>query len=248
MNTVAERTLVLIHGWGFSGTIWQPLQDVLPDGQVVSVELPGHGRCGGGGRLADPGETARALEAQLPSGIGEPVWVGWSLGGLAALALAARWRGRQRLVLVCATPRFTVTAGWPHALAAPALAAFAGELERDRQLLERRFAALCADAARAPAPLRRQLLAAMTDHPATLEGLRGGLQALAGYDLRAVWSDARLPVSAWLARDDPLVPAGVAQDLKALRPDARVRQEPGGHAAWLENPSSLAGFLLEVAA
>lgn len=304
-----NRTLVLIHGWAFSRQVWQPLVSALGDLPVVRVDLPGHGDGPDGGLLADVRAAAKAVRQQLPDGIREPVWVGWSLGGLVALALAEQWRGPQRLALLCSTPRFAVGPGWPFALAASELAGFADELARDRRVLERRFAALCAHGARAPAALRRQLLSVMADTPATDRGLRAGLAALAQTDLRAVWGKLDAPLWAWLAEGDRLVPTmvhgqgvegqgldsvngspatgrggaweagngaayrsdrdgagtglvqpsqgivrqtgcvgpgSVAAGLALLRPDARLRVVPGGHASWLEDPAGCAGFLREV--
>ena len=201
-----KRALVLIHGWGFSRQIWQPLLPALGDLPVVRVDLPGHGAGTDGRLLADVRDAAQAVLQQLPDTIQEPVWVGWSLGGLVALALAEQWRGPQRLALICSTPRFAVGPDWPCALAASELSGFADELARDRRVLERRFAALCAHGARQPARLRRHLLTAMTDTPATVTGLRAGLGALVDTDLRPVWGELDAPLWAWLAEDDRLIP------------------------------------------
>jgi pimeloyl-[acyl-carrier protein] methyl ester esterase len=287
----AGRALVLIHGWGFSRAVWSPVLAALDGLPALAPELPGHGDWSDGDRLADVHEAARALLEQIPAWVREPVWAGWSLGGLAALAAAQQWQGPQRLALICATPRFTVGPDWTCALKPPLLAAFADELGRDRQALERRFAALCTQGANAPAPLRRRLLALMADRPATEAGLKAGLAALANADLRPVWARLDAPCWAWLAENDRLVPGavvtasgpgakvgarapepapngsrrdgsmpgsppevgrhephGVAARLAALRPDARLRVVPGGHASWLEDPEGLAGFLREVMA
>ena len=248
MSAAAHRTLILVHGWGFSRTIWEPVVAALGGLPFVLAELPGHGGCPNGERLADVHEAARVLRGQLPAEIREPVWAGWSLGGLIALAAAEQWQGPQRLALICATPRFAAAPGWPCALDPAALASFGDDLERDRAALERRFAALCAQGGHAPARLRRQLLGLMAGRPATDPGLRAGLAALAQSDLRRVWAGLDAPVWAWLADDDPLVPAGVASGLSALRPDARLHVGPGGHASWLEDAAGLAGFLHEVMA
>jgi len=244
----SRPTPVLIHGWGFSPGIWRPVCEALAPHQVVLPALPGHGGRADGERLVDPESAARSLEEQLPEDLIEPVWVGWSLGGLVALALAARWQGPQRLALVCANPRFTSGPGWSCGLEPAALAGFSAELERDRAALERRFAALCSNGANAPARLRRELHARMSDDPAALSGLRGGLRTLAEADLRAVWAGLDAPVYAWMAEEDRLIPAGTAEALVELRPDALVRRGRGGHASWLEDPEALAGFVREVMA
>lgn len=223
--TAAEdtgRVLVLIHGWGFSRAVWSPVLAALDGLQAVPVELPGHGDCADGGRLADVQEAARAVLEQLPAWVREPVWAGWSLGGLVALAAAQQWQGPQRLALICATPRFTVGPDWPCALEPPLLAAFADELGRDRQALERRFAALCTQGAKAPAPLRRRLLAQMADRPATAAGLQAGLAALANADLRQAWARLDAPCWAWLAESDRLIP-GVVVTASGPGPEVAAR-------------------------
>lgn len=243
-----DRTLVLIHGWGFSRAIWSPLTERLAGLPTAIPELPGHGGQPDGAALADAAAAARAIRQQLPAGLREPVWVGWSLGALVALAAARQWSGPQRLVLLCGTPRFAAAADWPCALEPAALAGFGAELERDRAGLERRFAALCAQGTNPSGPLRRGLREALSERPAALDGLRAGLAALARTDLRTDWAGLDAPVGAWLAQDDALVPAGVADALQHLRPDARIRRVPGGHATWLEDPAGLADFLHEVMA
>lgn len=241
------RVLVLIHGWGFSRAVWSTVADELRDLPLWIPDLPGHGESPGGSALEDAHTMARVLTEQLPAEIREPIWVGWSMGGLVALAAAARWQGRQRLALVCATPRFTVAPDWACALQPQALEMFGQELVRDRPALERRFAALCARGDPTPVALRRQLLSAMAECPAGVEDLRAGLRVLAETDLRAEWVGLDAPVAAWLAADDALVPS-VATELAALRPDVRLRLRPGGHASWLREPSAVAGFLREVMA
>ncbi|MCA1791043.1 MAG: alpha/beta fold hydrolase [Thioalkalivibrio sp.] len=248
MTAATDRTLVLIHGWGFSQAIWEPVVAALGELPVVLAELPGHGGCPNGERLADVHEAARMLRERLPADIGEPVWAGWSLGGLVALAAAEQWRGPQRLVLICATPRFTAEPGWHCGLDPAALAGFGDELERDRAALERHFVALCAQGGNAPARLRRQLLGLMVRRPATDPGLRAGLAALAHADLRHIWAGLNAPVWAWLGDGDQLVPGSVICGLAAMRPDARLHVGPGGHVSWLEDPAGLAGFLREVMA
>ncbi|AHE99635.1 alpha/beta fold hydrolase [Thioalkalivibrio paradoxus] len=241
-------TVVLIHGWGFSGAIWDALRTRIDDLDPLVLELPGHGDVPGGAELADPRLAAQSLLRRLPAQVREPVWVGWSLGAIVALAAAERWQGAQRLVLVAGTPRFARAPGWPCGMPGAELAAFGVELGRNRTLLERRFAALCAQGGRAPARLRRQLAEQMTARPAVLQGLQAGLDALTRADLRAVWAGLDAPVAAWLGQHDRLVPPETATGLSELRPDARIRLVPGGHAAWLERPDDLARFLREVVA
>jgi pimeloyl-ACP methyl ester carboxylesterase len=63
VTAAADRALVLIHGWGSSRTIWEPVVAALGALPVVLAELPGHGGCPNGERLADVHEAARVLRA-----------------------------------------------------------------------------------------------------------------------------------------------------------------------------------------
>lgn len=91
-----ERALLLIHGAAGSWTTWQPMLQLAeaqgrPLGGVVAVDLPGWGES------ADPpvrldAETAATAMEQVVTELGFRRWtvVGHSLGGVVALALAAR--------------------------------------------------------------------------------------------------------------------------------------------------------------
>ena len=47
--------LVLLHGWGMNGAIFNPLLEYLNDDfEVLCVDLPGHGKS----ELVDPGAVA----------------------------------------------------------------------------------------------------------------------------------------------------------------------------------------------
>ncbi|MGM0554400.1 MAG: alpha/beta fold hydrolase [Pseudomonadota bacterium] len=235
---------VLLHGWGFSGAVWDPVRAALAGVEALAPDLPGHGAAGGAGRLRDPENLGRGLCAALPAAV-TPIWVGWSLGGLAALLAARAWRGPQRLVLLGSSPRLAAAPDWPNALGADELSDFRAALGGPRARLERRLALLCAQGDPAAATLAGELVKALRANPASSAGLAAGLDLLEGADLRAVWRDIDCPVAAWPAQSDALVPAAVVADLVALRPDARVRYIPGGHASWWRDPAPLVAGLRE---
>jgi pimeloyl-ACP methyl ester carboxylesterase len=96
----AKATVLFVHGSGQDHSIW-----VLPtryfarhDRNVLAVDLPGHGRSGGG-----PLETIESIADWLmevldAASVKQAAIVGHSLGSLAAIAAAARHPDRVRAI------------------------------------------------------------------------------------------------------------------------------------------------------
>jgi pimeloyl-[acyl-carrier protein] methyl ester esterase len=238
--------LALLHGWGMHAGLFSRLAGWLSiDHRVAAIDLPGHGGSVGRGSLGSLDAASDAVAAVLDPG---SALVGWSLGGLVALAVAWRHPGRvSRVILVSATPRFTRRNGWPNAVDPQVLESFAQDLEgRYRETLTR-FLALqfhgVPGAAAALRPIREQVLACSPDPTV----LRQGLERLRDEDLRAVLAELRCPVHAVLGGRDRLVPAAVADDLLALRPSMTVRvMAAAGHAPFLSHPESFERTLREL--
>jgi pimeloyl-[acyl-carrier protein] methyl ester esterase len=239
------RPLVLLHGWGFHGGIWDTL--ALPPGwQAWQVDLPGHGRSAWTGQTR--AEAIQALVAQLPS---QAVWLGWSLGGTLALAAATQAQAAA-LVLIAATPKFVQDIDWPHALSAQVLADFGTRLHADYAATLQRFLALqvkgSEDAGRQLRALKTQLFALPPQPPA----LASGLTWLADSDERAALAALTCPALLLHGAYDALVPAGVGADCRVLYPALRtVCLDKAGHIPFLSHPtlfsSALSEFLYDLA-
>ena len=96
-----EPVLLLLHGLGATGDVWNGLHDVLRErwrGRWVTPDLPGHGRS-----RPLPGYSfshlAAAVAWTMPSA-NRLIVLGHSLGGVVALALASGWFG-VRVSAVC---------------------------------------------------------------------------------------------------------------------------------------------------
>lgn len=146
MNLHVERLgttgpeLVMLHGWGLSSAIWQPLLDALqPHYRLTLIDLPGLGRS----RALAQTSIDSLLETLLSQAPERALWLGWSLGGSLAIAAAARAPERvSGLLLAAATPCFVQRQDWPWAMTEATFTAFACGLQEDPQGTLNRFALL----------------------------------------------------------------------------------------------------------
>jgi pimeloyl-[acyl-carrier protein] methyl ester esterase len=236
------RDLVLLHGWGMNAAVW----DALPAGASAGltqhrIDLPGHGASPlDPGLSGGPGALWAWAEACLAGAPERAVWLGWSLGGLVALAAALRAPERvAALVMMTATPRFLQAADWRCAMPEANLAQFHDGLLADPAGTLARFLALQvrgSDQARETLRwLRRELAGQPAPRP---EALALGLDLLRDEDLRGPLPDLR-PPSLWLfGSHDTLVPAAAAGRVGTLLPTARTRVIQGAaHAPFLSHPA-----------
>jgi pimeloyl-[acyl-carrier protein] methyl ester esterase len=241
------RPLVALHGWGMNAAVWEPLLAGLAEHfQVTVIELPGHGGSPAA-PTADLGEWARLCLDVAPP---RAHWIGWSLGGQvaiqAALTAPARFTG---LSLLASTPSFVQRADWPDAMAGGVFGQFADALAADPGATLMRFLGLQvkgAENARETLRLLREEIDLRP--PASVEGLRQGLELLAATDLRHALSDIQCPTHWLFGGRDTLVPVAVSEQLRRLLPAARVDVIDGaGHAPFLSHPYECLERLLNVA-
>lgn len=233
-----SRPLVLLHGWGLTPAVWQPLLEALPQTllDVSTPALPGHAQA----PAAEPGIAAwtEALLAQIPH---EAVVCGWSLGAMAALDLAARHPARvARLILIGSTPRFVSTPSdhgdaWPHGLDAAVAHDFATRFTYDPAATMQRFIALQALGDARRRTVTTALTAALSDTGAAgATALAAGLQVLTETDLRPSIARITQPTLLLHGEGDALMPLAAAQWLAAHLPHARLMPLADcGHAPFL---------------
>ena len=223
--------LALIHGWGLSSAIWQPLLDALARScRVHRVDLPGYA-----GSACDPAgfaATARRLLDALPAPV---VLCGWSL--VAALAMHATLHAPHRvagLVLVAATPCFVQRDDWRTAQPLELLDGFAASVEQQAEPTLRRFIALLCQGDRQARSIARGLLAGLRQGPLpTTAALVRGLDWLRTVDLRQSLPMITVDTLLIHGDQDPLNPLAAARWLSARLPHGRLEVFAGAaHAPF----------------
>ena len=176
--------LVLLHGWGMNAAVWRGLPADLAIGhRLTAIELPGHGASPWDPATRGLDDWAQACLAAAPA---RACWIGWSLGGLVALAAAGLAPERlSGLILLTATPRFAQAADWPAAMAPATLAGFHDDLLADPAGTLQRFLALQVKGSEAARETLRQLRLELAERPAPEpRALAQGLDLLRETDLR----------------------------------------------------------------
>jgi pimeloyl-[acyl-carrier protein] methyl ester esterase len=236
-DTQMGHDMVLLHGWGMNAAIWDGLCGHLADPPTAfPIELPGHGDRPFSPRQSDLWSWADACLETAPE---RAVWLGWSLGGLVALAAAVRAPKRvEGLILVSATPRFVRAADWTPAMAPETLEQFHAGLLADPSETLARFLALqvrgSSNAGETLRTLRRRIAERPRPDP---EALSLGLDLLRDEDLRGRLPDIRCPALWLFGTHDALVPAAVAERVEILMPGALTSIIPGAaHAPHLSHP------------
>ncbi len=137
--------ILALHGWGMNAAAWQPIKAQLEAHyQVVWLDLPGYGD------NADLVVDSLDQMVEQVQRVIQPEThlLGWSMGGLLALALARQNPNNiSSMTLVASTPRFSQSDendndAWLHAMSQKVLSNFAKQLEDDLEGTLKRFIAL----------------------------------------------------------------------------------------------------------
>jgi pimeloyl-[acyl-carrier protein] methyl ester esterase len=242
--------LVLLHGWGMNGDVWETIVPELSSHfRVTLVDLPGHARS-----LESPSDyslpnLAKIVVESLPP---EFIIMGWSLGGMIATQMTLDYSEQiRKLVLVASAPQFVRDDSWPEGTDAEVLDGFAEQLKQNYQQTIKRFIAIQAmgsDYAREEQrSLRERVFRHGNPQPAALEG---GLEMLRHANLRPRLSQIHCPTFLITGENDALFRRKAAEQTLTLIANARLSVIKGaGHAPFLSHPhhflDSLIPFLNE---
>lgn len=237
--------LLLIHGWGMSGAIWQPLVKKL--GKIFTlhiVDLPGMGFS----RPVEPYHLhalAEKVAERLPANADV---LGWSLGGQVAMRIALDYPDLvRRLVLVGSTPCFVnksfdaqraeYHATWDAGIDPEVFSNFADSVNEDYHRTMTQFLTLqCmgSNDARATVKLLRSKF---VERPApSSQTLFRALDILLDTDLRPEVERLRKPVLLIHGDRDTLAPVQAAHWMMKTLPSGFLRVMAGAsHAPFLSH-------------
>jgi len=236
--------LVLLHGWGLNSDIWGAFAESLARSfRVTLIDLPGLGRSEPLQEMSLSSVTDALLSAAPAGGCH---WLGWSLGGQLALAVAERAPERvSSLTLVAANPCFVARDDWSCGMEQSQFNAFAESLEQDVRKTLNRFAVLQTQGSRTARAELKQLKAAM-NHTGP-EGLTAALQLLKS-DLRPALAALGCPAQLILGAEDPLVPWALASRARALNPQLDVEMlAQSAHLPFISHAEQVASWVTDLA-
>ena len=237
--------LVLVHGWGLHGGVWECLLPYLePAFCVTRVDLPGHGRSA----WNDETSLADMAGAVLSVAPERADWLGWSLGSLVATQAALLEPARVRqLVLLAGTPCFERRPDWPAAMQPGLLDSFAVDLQQDYAATLNRFLALQVHGSEDAGAVLRELRTRLLEHgePDTV-ALLAGLAILRDTDLRARLPELVQRVLYLMGSRDTLVPVAGGEAAAGLAADGQCQVIDGaGHAPFIAHPEAVATVVCE---
>ncbi len=263
-STGTGPNLVLLHGWGMSGAVWQPLVKNLSKLFTLHlVDLPGMG-------LSRPIEPfhlhamAEKIAEMLPANAD---MVGWSLGAQVAMRIALdRPDMVRRLVLVGATPCFVNKKNgnslknidspndWDVGIAADTFSSFAANVNADYHKTMTQFLTLQCMGAKDARGTVKLLRKKFSERPVpTAQTLQQALNILLDTDLRVEVEHLRKPTLLIHGDRDTLAPVQAAHWMMQNLPIGYLRVMAGAsHAPFLSHQEqfidALVQFLEPVAA
>ena len=230
-------TVVLLHGWGMHSGVWRFFLPLLTEHvHVRCIDLPGFGHSS---TMIAPESLDDMVTAVMLAAPARAVWAGWSLGGLVALAIAARHPERvTALVLLAATPCFVQKNGWLTAMPPVQFETFSDATRQNADAALKLFMALqCKGSVSMKNDLRFLQEASGKCGMPHASALLSTLDLLGTCDLREAAVQLDIPVLAITGEHDALVPATVAAALGELNPRCEAYVVTGAaHVPFISHP------------
>lgn len=209
----SKPALVLLHGWGMTSDVWLPLLDLLKQHYSLYLfDLPGLGRSSApeSGNI----DFDTVIQPILNKAPDKAHWLGWSLGGSAALHVAANHPERVlSLVTVASNPCFVQREDWKHAMSEQVFNEFSQAIESTALKTLTRFLMLQTQGSEKGREILRELKQQIASYKEQLPAALPETLALLATDQRALIDQLTVPwLSIW-GECDQLVPVAAADAL-----------------------------------
>jgi malonyl-CoA O-methyltransferase len=210
LQSESDIECVLIHGWGVSSIIWSQWQSFIQQYcNVTVIDLPGYGSS----ELTEYSDLDSLIECCIQLLPKNAVYIGYSLGGMLALKMAARNPERvQAVVTLASNPRFVADNQWPQAMPSKTFDAFRSGVKNNAQKTLSRFMALQINGAKQEKALLKDLRRLSDEKIPCAETLCQSLDLLARMDCRALLAELNVPSLHVFGENDQLVPVSVAEN------------------------------------
>jgi pimeloyl-ACP methyl ester carboxylesterase len=228
-----KSTLVFIHGAGGSSTFWSgQVQGLAATFNTIAVDLPGHGRSGGGGkaRIEDYGQVVVDFINQVD--VPKPILCGLSMGGAITQQVLIDYPDRfEAGILISTGAKLKV---------APIIFE---SIENEYRGFVEMMGKLAASPKTDPGPVQT-FSNELADCNPTIT--LGDFQACNRFDALDRLSDISVPVLVVSAQEDKLTPPKYADALeKEIKDASRVHIMDAGHIVPLEKPDEINAAILE---
>ena len=242
MKRIAAKgspTLVMLHGWGSRSEVWQALVECLPESLgVLWLDLPGFGD--------NPVLTLDSFCEQFEQVVPDnAVLLGWSLGGMLAVRLAAQSNKLAGIITIGANACFVAKDSWPQAMTCETFDQFVANFREDSGATYNRFLMLQSQGDKRRKRVMQQLKA-VNPMPESeqYDGWLRGLNWLGEWDNRALLGALIVPQLHIFGQGDQLVPSACAQDIRNLNSQASVTVLGGvGHVPHISAPERVVGAI-----
>lgn len=230
--------LVLLHGWGLHGGIWQTVLPKLEQQfTVYNVDLPGFGKSKFKDEDCQPDYDINYLVEAVAQVLPDRFYLmGWSLGGVVATALAIQFANKiEKLITVASSPCFVANENWPYGMDKQVLESFIGFLADDFKATLNRFLMIQTMGSVTQKQDVAQLKETVFMYGLPSEkALSGGLQILHDVDLLNTLKELSMPMLRIYGKLDTLVPIKSAKLVTDYIPKSQqIVFKKSGHAPFL---------------
>lgn len=212
-------SLFLIHGWATNAAVWP---DWLATSSAYCYQSP---------HYPDYSHLAKSFTDVYQQRCRPLTVIGWSLGGMLALQLAAAHPEKiEKLILISSTPRFTLCENYTIGLAPGLLKNLARKLPKNKWQTQFDFYKLMFPTKEHPWEKKFALqVAPLLEHIEILT-LQSGLLYLLEKDLRCILTSIHTPCHILHGTEDGICLPAAGQHLAAMLPNSKLTFVPGaGH-------------------